>query len=259
MSIMNVKIFVSTYKDYELPHAEGYLPIFSGASVNPDFHGQYQGDNTGDNISDKNSSVNELDVLYWGWKNVKADIKGLCHHRRYIGKKKGIRDYSNLLTVNDIQELLKVCDIIVPTRRKFYVISAYAHYKNSKANMKAVHKKDLDTIREIVIKLCPDYLDTLEKVYHSTSAYMLNMFIAKAEIYDAYCEWLFPIIFEFEERIKLYREDRSRCCGAMGEFLMGVFFIKNGYIIKEMPILEREDLSLFTRIKNRIRIMIKGH
>ena len=255
---MNVKIFVSTYKDYELPDKEGYYPVFSGAAVSPVFHGQCQGDNTGDNISEKNASMNELDVLYWGWKTAKADIKGLCHHRRYIGKKKGIRDYENLLSVIDISQYLNNYDVIVPTRRRFYIMSAYTHYVNSKARMKEIHKRDLETIRDIVIKRCPDYAYTLDNVYHSYSAYMLNMFIAKSDLYDAYCEWLFPIIFEFEERIKEYRTNTDRCCGAMGEFLMGVFFLNNGYKIKEMPILERENLSMWRRIKNRIRIMIIG-
>lgn len=255
---MNVKIFISTYKDYELPDEPGYMPIFSGASVNLSYCGQYQGDNTGDNISDLNDFVNELDVMYWGWKNVKADIKGLCHHRRYIGKKKGVRDYSNLLTANDVVSILGEYDVIVPTRRKFYIMNSYVHYVNSKANMKGIHKKDLETIRDIVKEQCPDYLETLDIVYHSYSAYMLNMFVAKTEIYDTYCEWLFPIIFEFKERIKAYRSNYSRCGGAMGEFLMGVYFLKNRYKIKEMPILERENLSLWKRIKNRIRIMIMG-
>lgn len=255
---MNVKIFISTFKEYELPNKEGYYPVFSGAAVNPAFHGQFQGDNTGDNISAKNALMNELDVLYWGWKNVKADVKGLCHHRRYIGKIKGVRDYDNLLSVIDIAQYLKNYDVIVPTRRRFYIMSAYSHYINSKARMKEIHKKDLATIRDIVIKQCPDYANTLNEVYHSYSAYMLNMFIAKSELYDAYCDWLFPIIFEFEERIKGYRTNMDRCCGAMGEFLMGVFFIKNGYKIKEMPILERENLSLWTRIRKRIKIMLIG-
>lgn len=255
---MNVKIFVSTYKDYELPEKEGYYPVFSGAAVSRAFHGQCQGDNTGDNISEKNASMNELDVLYWGWKNVKADVKGLCHHRRYIGKKRGDRNYDNLLSVDDINNFLKNNDVIVPTRRRFYIMSAYSHYINSKARMKEIHKRDLATIRDIVIENCPDYVEALDNVYNSYSAYMLNMFIAKSDLYDAYCEWLFPIIFEFEERIKEYRTNMDRCCGAMGEFLMGVFFLKNGYKIIEMPILERENLSLWRRIKNRIRIMIMG-
>ena len=255
---MNVKIFVSTYKEYELPRKEGYYPVFSGAAVSRAFHGQCQGDNTGDNISEKNASMNELDVLYWGWKNVHADIKGLCHHRRYIGRKKGIRDFSNLLTKTEIEEILQEYDVIVPTRRNFYVMSTYSHYINSKASMKDIHIKDLETIRDIIHKRCPEYMDTLNKVYRSSKAYMLNMFIAKADLYDSYCSWLFPIIFEFEERIKDYRVDRNRCCGAMGEFLMGVYFIKNRYKIKEMPILERENLSLWTRSKNRIRIMLTG-
>lgn len=87
---MSCKIFVATHKDYAMPQSEIYMPVWAGAAINSNFKGQFQGDNDGDNISEKNLCFNELTVLYWGWKNIKSDYKGMVHYRRYIGKKKAV-------------------------------------------------------------------------------------------------------------------------------------------------------------------------
>lgn len=254
---MEIKIFIATYKEYELPKEKCYYPIFSGAAISDSYNGQYPGDDTGDNISKKNLQYNELDVLYWGWKNTLADVKGLCHHRRYMGRKKGDNSYDNLLTAPEIEKLLETYDVIVPTRRKFYIMSSYAHYIYSKASYKKVHITDLENLRKIVAKQTPEYLPALEKVYKSRSAYMLNMEIMKDELFNKYCTWLFSILSDFESHINEYRVDTTRCCGAMGEFLLATFIEANHLKVAEMPIIERENLSLYTRVKNRIKLMIK--
>ena len=77
---MDIKIIVATHKKYWMPSDDIYLPVHVGKKGKTDLG--YQGDDTGDNISDKNTNYCELTGLYWAWKNLKADYKGLAHYRR---------------------------------------------------------------------------------------------------------------------------------------------------------------------------------
>ena len=72
---MDIKIIVATHKKYWMPSDDIYLPVHVGKKGKTDLG--YQGDDTGDNISDKNTNYCELTGLYWAWKNLKADYKGL--------------------------------------------------------------------------------------------------------------------------------------------------------------------------------------
>lgn len=248
---MKTVIFVASHKIYKMPDNPIYMPVWAGAETSKSFDHQFIGDNDGDNISRKNSSYNELSVLYWGWKNVQADIKGLAHYRRFIGREKNKNDYSNLLSGTDIGKLLNDCDVIVTPKRKFYFMSTYSHYVFSQSEMKKVHKNDLDTLKNVIERLCPDYLPAIENVYKSHSAHMLNMFIMKTDNFNKYCEWLFDVLAEMEKSI-----NRFRVLGAMGEFLLDVYIQANHLKTKEMPLIELERTSFFRKLNGRLKRML---
>lgn len=250
---MKTLIFVATHKMYAMPKDSIYLPVWAGADTSMQFKGQFVGDNTGDNISSKNSCYNELSVLYWGWKNTIADIKGLAHYRRFIGKEKNINDYSNLLSDSDIENVLNEYDVILTPKRKFYFLSTYNHYVWSQSKMRKVHKNDLDTLYSVISRLCPNYLPALENVYRNHSAHMLNMFIMKSRMFDKYCEWLFSILAEMEKQI-----NRFRVLGAMGEFLLDVYIQTNNLKIKEMPLVELEKKSFLKKVYDRTSSMLNN-
>ena len=84
--LSDIKIFVSNRIDLEskaIPN-DLYIPIRCGAVFDKRDNVTMLGDDTGDNISEKRVSFCELTVLYWFWKNVKADYVGLCHYRRFL-------------------------------------------------------------------------------------------------------------------------------------------------------------------------------
>ena len=79
----NIKILVCAHKDSRLPQHEYFCPIQVGASLTSARFFPVL-DNTGDNISDRNPHFCELTAHYWAWKNLKCDIIGLNHYRRFF-------------------------------------------------------------------------------------------------------------------------------------------------------------------------------
>ena len=130
---MEIKVIIAAHKQYPMPDKDCYLPVQVGRALHPDVG--YIPDNTGDNISEKNPYYCELTGLYWAWKNLPADVIGLVHYRRYMGKKNGIvgliQRYRNplgsILDGKDIEKLMKKSDIILPKRRKYYIETLYSH------------------------------------------------------------------------------------------------------------------------------------
>ncbi len=214
------------------------------------FSDKYTKDNTGDNISDRNWQYNELSVLYWGWKNVSAEIKGLAHYRRLLGRKNNQDDFDNLLTGEEMDQLLKEHDLIVSPPRKFYFMTTYSHYVNSQANMKAVHANDLAVLRQTIATLCPEYLPALDEVYKSRSAHMLNIFIMREPLFNDYCTWLFGILDQAAQQLK-----RNRVIGALGEFMLDVYIKTHRLNYVECPLIELERRTFLDKVQDRLKQM----
>lgn len=79
---MEVKVVVAYHKPSLILDNPVYIPLQVGKALHPDIDLGMRCDNEGDNISDENGYLCELTALYWIWKNVKADAKGLFHYRR---------------------------------------------------------------------------------------------------------------------------------------------------------------------------------
>lgn len=87
---MDIKILVAAHKKYWMPADDVYMPLHVGAEGKEPLG--YTPDNTGDNISAKNSNYCELTGLYWAWKNLECQYIGLCHYRRYFGRRVHTKD-----------------------------------------------------------------------------------------------------------------------------------------------------------------------
>ncbi|WP_214766972.1 DUF4422 domain-containing protein [Exiguobacterium sp. s104] len=212
---MKIEIYVATHKKYQMPTDNIYVPIHVG-KANNDLDFGYIGDDTNNNISHKNSEYCELTALYWLWKNSQADIVGLVHYRRlFMNSKK------EFLNNNEIKELLKKGDIIVPKKRNYYIETIESHYSN------AHYRKDLQTVRKYLSSEDQLYFD---KLMESKSLHLYNMFICKKEILDEYCEWLFPILQKLELDIdtSTYDSYQKRVIGFLAERLFNVWMLKKG-------------------------------
>lgn len=218
------------HKPYKTPEESVYLPLQVGAEGKDSILGLVC-DNTGENISAKNPTYCELTGLYWAWKNLDADAIGLVHYRRYFtGKSRSYRKaHANnlmdcVLTTAEAGDLMEAYDIVVPTKRKYYIESLYSHYAHT------LDAKHLDLAQEIIHSKCPEYDAACKKVYASTWGYMFNMCIMRRTYLDAYCKWLFPILADLEDAmqddLKSMSAFEARLFGRVSEILFNVWLLK---------------------------------
>lgn len=221
----DIKIIVASHKDYDFPSSSMYFPVLVGANSNNSTKIK-QKDNVGKNISDKNYSFCELTGLFWAWKNLSYEYLGLVHYRRYFSSKKNKGDKNKrIIEYDEVEQILNDYDIILPKKRKYYIEtneSQYLHAHNSIG---------LYEMYNVVKDLYPDYYEDLNKIMKKRSGHRFNMFIMKKEFADAYCEWVFSILFELEKRIDIsnWSKSEQRIFGDLSERLIDVWIEHNNY------------------------------
>lgn len=167
----------------------------------------------GDNIDFLNPWYCELTGLYYLWKHVNDDIVGLEHYRRYFW-------YNNhLLDKNTIKNTLLEHDIIC-------IRSGYSYQRPPRTWLEKNRKwydmqKFLIFIKKYVGE---DYYNACIEHLNSNWHALGNMFIAKKEVINEYCEFIFDLLFKYMEAEKYYgRCLPSRIMGYFTEFLFGAW------------------------------------
>lgn len=254
----NIKVIVAAHKKYQMPENEMYIPVQVGAEGKEKIEG-YTQDNTGDNISSKNPYFCELTGLYWVWKNLDADYKGLVHYRRYFTKAKRIPKkedgkFKIVLTKKEAEEILEKTDVILPKKRNYYIEDLYSHYKHT------MYIEPLDETRKIIEEKYPEYLEEFDKLHKRTSAHMFNMFIMKKEILNEYCTWLFDILFELEKRTDASRYDsfHARFYGRISELLLDVWINKNQIKYEEVRVMDMQKINWWKKGTSFLRAKFTG-
>lgn len=268
----DIKIFVSHRIDLDSETIDNplYIPVRCGAVYDEREGVTMLGDDTGENISEKRESFCELTVLYWAWKNIKADYYGLCHYKRYLSfsDKKYESDFKghvpenvlgkssakkyNLLNQIKMEQTISNYDILVaedasvrymPTFRgkKENVYKYWLGYDGG-----LLDKKDLDETIHLIKTRHPEYLKTLEKYLNGTMIRGFNCFVMSKEFFFKLCEFEFDVLFELEKTIDRSEDCSSykkRTCGYMGELLFDVFILHE--ISKKVTQVHQTQLVLF--------------
>lgn len=168
-------------------------------------------DCTGDNISIKNRQYCELTGLYWLWKNCHYDIVGLSHYRRHF-----------ILPDNWIETM--VCeniDVILP-------VPTYV-YPNIDENYRQRHiPEDWDYLLQYLKEMDVNIYKTALETFAGNLYLPCNMFIAKWEVLDNLCSWIFPILDAVVDHGGT-KEDiyMNRYAGFISERLITLFFYIN--------------------------------
>lgn len=241
-SAKTVQIYVVCHKPYNLPKLSPlYYPIHAGKNTTNSFG--LPGDNTGDSISFLNPYINELTAMYWIWKNTQQDIVGLMHYHRYLvdaPAKTELVAEGNILELSVIQQALKEHDMIAKRGLLFGNFEdCYRRFHGYKF-YEEVKKIFLEVLKE----KAPDYADAfLYAMSSHNSSYNCNMFITRRHVFDAYCRWLFPVVFEALRLIDIQQlsklpNPQKRIVGFMGEALFACWRLKQNIRIIDYPAIE---------------------
>ena len=229
----DMKILIVSHKPYPVPQAACYLPVEVGAALHDKPIPGFTPDDTGDNISERNKNYCELTALYWAWKNLDADHIGLVHYRRYFV----IRPFSKQIAEEvDFQKALEKAPVVLPVKRHYWIETNYSQY------IHAHHKQDLTVTRAILVKRCPEYLPVYDNEMQKRSGHRFNMFVMRRDLFDAYCAWLFGVLFALEEELDIsdYDAYSARVFGFVAERLLDVWIETNRVPYTELPVKNTE-------------------
>ena len=247
----DIIIVVATHKKSPMPKDSMYLPLHVGAADKFNEDGTpldfgYAKDNTGDNISTKNPNFGTQTGIYWAWKNLDSEYKGLVHYRRYfVGSHPDKKDMvGSAITYDEIRPMLGKYKIFTPKKRRYFIETLYSHYAHTHDG------NHFKVVRKIVKKDCPEYLSAYDKVLNRRWGYMFNMMILQRNLMEDYCSWLFNILFQAFKQMDSTGMSAfdSRFCGRISEILFDVWVenkIMSGQVkkeeIKELPYIEDVD------------------
>lgn len=165
-------------------------------------------DDTGDNISRKNRQFCELTALYWIWKNARENIIGLVHYRRHFILS---GDWLGRMLANRVDVILPVPLYVAP---------------NLDENFRERHGAvEWDCMMECLKKRDRQEYLVAREFFQGNLYSPCNMLIARRQVLDELCEWLFPILFWVAGQIG-EKEDayQNRYPGFLSERLISFFF-----------------------------------
>ena len=219
--MVDVKIYVMTHKEYNLLDNNLYTPLFVGAEGKEETFG-YLRDDVGVNISSKNNAYSENTGLYWVWKNSTAEIIALKHYKRYF--KKGFLGFGDYLDKETIIKDLQNYDIILNKRKQ--AIRNWDLFQNF------LSEQDLMISYEVIKEKYPEYYDDYVKILNDRYLYPYCMFVARKELVDEYCLWLFLLLQTLEDNLDV----TDRKIGYFAELALALYAIHNKLKIKSYDI-----------------------
>ena len=212
MQVYSVRFYGDKKLENNYVFPEWVIPIQAGATLT-NVRISHISDDVGDNISDRNGNYCELTALYWAWKN-QSSYEGYCglfHYRRYLR----ISDEDILRLQNNKVDVI----LPYPMMCEPNILEHHNRY---------ISDYDWEMMLEVVRELCPEYYVVFDEIFEKKYMYNYNMFIARKEIFDEYCNWLFPILDGIHQKSQakdIARNDRY--IGYLGENLLTLYFMYN--------------------------------
>lgn len=215
-------IYVIKHKPCEVPLLKGYKEFGVGEC--------FEQDKSLDNIEHLNPYINELTGIYWLWKHSNDDVIGIHHYHRYFS------DMDNYIPYSTAEQCARRYDIVLTKPLVFDCSLLEWFIQHDFPNWLPEFYKYLD----MFVEKEPDFYNYLQG--NTTNA--RNMFIARKEILDRFCEWLFPIVIPIAEKFFVWDSYKyndmmyKRMIGYISERLLPYWVRKENLNYHELSIIE---------------------
>ena len=253
MPPVDVGVYVVTHKDAKLSALpEGYKFIHAEHAIAKNDFG-YAGDDTGENISRLNLLIDEAIALYRIWKNISHTHTGFVHYRRFFtnDNTQKLFEPNKILSTEEILNFLSEYDIIL--NKEWLSERSQVEYRIKTTRSPNLVKAATEIIRKHLAHKHPEYLDAFEETMNDFVMFHYEMFLARRNIFEAYCEWLFSFMIDATEemldrlliggkKLNELPHDWSRLPGFYVERIMTIRLMKNHVRIKSLPIMLRQNV-----------------
>ncbi len=218
---LDTKLFVVSHKKLDKKYYPDREIIYVGKNKDNIASETDYRDDFGDNIASKNYTYCECTAIYEIWKNIKCDIVGIEHYRRF---------FFNLFGIKKKKYFEKKLE-----KHDFIVMTEYPFLPTIKKQFIKGHGIEAYTCLENAIKnIAPDYLDAFNKVMNGHRIAWCNMFVTTKAKFDDYCEFLFKVLTYVENNFEIPSDPyQARLIGFVSERLLSVYLVKNKLKVKQ--------------------------
>jgi len=139
--------------------------------------------------------------------------------------------------------------VVLPVKRNYYIETLFSHYAHSH------HETDLLVTTQVIYQQFPEYAAAFSEVMKRHRSHMFNMCIMRKDLLNAYCEWLFAVLAQVEERLDIsdYTDFDKRVFGRLSELLLDVWLTHNKIPYYELPMVNLEGENWLKKIPRFIR------
>ncbi len=164
-----------------------------------------------DSLSRQNALYGEMSAAYYAWKYGKYDVTGIFHYRRIL---KVTKEQMKLLENRQLDVVLPLPFVCYPDAS-----GQYGRY---------LLKPDVEVMMQVLGEKNQKNFETYKKLLKMPYLYNYNMLIARREVFDDYCGWIFPLLQEITDRCEMEQRNRlPRYIGRIGEVLTSLYFMSN--------------------------------
>jgi len=218
-------IIVGCHKDKALKDAPVLNPweiqIQAGAALtDARIYPKNDHDDFPESISDRNQRYSEMTAVWWAYHHINTPYIGIEHYRRRFSISP--QELENEL-INGVDVItLKKVDLGTPMTKQMKCFE---------------YTSVLYVFLDIIKEFHPEDMELTQEILNGTTLRGCNMNIWKVDVFKEYCEWLFPMLDAFYQRIPSKTDTYlRRDVGFAAELLSYIFIekmIKKGVRVSE--------------------------
>lgn len=235
---LDLTVAVASHKPYWMPTSPCYQPVLVGSAVRGELapQGWARDDSYEGNISGKNGGYCELTALHWLWKANDSDYAGLVHYRRHFSSGPFGSARRRVADEKVFERRLVRVPLVLPRPRDYIIETNYSQYAH------AHHACDLDHTRDVLAERYPKVAKAWDDYMVRTSGHRFNIIIARRDVLDSWCSFLFDVLAELEQRIDTtgYSDNDRRVFGFLAERLLDPWVEANGIPYAEKSLVNLE-------------------